>query len=423
MRHFFILGTNPVLSTAEIIALLDGRHFTVTEMYKQALIVDELPGYTLDAKALMSRLGGTIKIGTVVAENMEMHPQPLEELMLQHLSGRVMNEGNATFGFSVYSLESDKPANRAAQIAQRFRNVGMRIKRKMQEAGCATRWVAASSGPALTSVAVSKNLMLDYGAEFVMLTKGETMMVGKTTVVQPFEDFSTVDYGRPERDTVQGMLPPKLARILINLIHVSREITDVTLLDPFCGSGTVLTEALQMGFKELYGSDKNPAAVAATEKNIAWVKEKGLIKVDTSDVKLIASDARDLGKHIKPGALDAVVCELYLGPVRTGSESRGALQKRLDELTKLYYECLSAWKPLLKPDAPVVFAMPVYILGIEKHGINAKEFEKLGYRSESLLPGPVLNRLGVPETKNRGLLYGRNDQRVWREIIRLRCSG
>lgn len=423
MRHFFILGTNPVLSTAEIIALLDGRHFTVTEMYKQALIVDELPGYTLDAKALMARLGGTIKIGKIITEEMEMHPQPLEELMLKELSGRVMNEGNATFGFSVYSLESDKPANRAAQIAQRFRNVGMRIKRKMQEAGCSTRWVAASSGPALTSVAVGKNLMLDYGAEFVILTKGETMMVGKTTVIQPFEDFSTVDYGRPERDMVQGMLPPKLARILINLIHVSREITDVTLLDPFCGSGTILTEALQMGFKELFGSDKNPTAIASTEKNIAWVKEKGLIKVETNDVKLIASDARDLGKHIKPGTLDAIVCELYLGPVRTGSETRGALQKRLDELTKLYYECLSAWKPLLKPDAPVVFAMPVYILGIEKHGINVKEFERLGYRSESLLPGPVLNRLGVPETKNRGLLYGRNDQRVWREIVRLRCSG
>ncbi len=422
MRHFFILGTNPVLSTAEIIALLDSRHFTVTETYKQALIVDELSGHTLDTKALMSRLGGTVKIGTVIAEDVPVHPQPLEEIMLKQLNGRIINEKNATFGFSVYSLESDKPADHAVKIADRFRNVGMRIKRQMKDAGCSTRWVKVQTGAALTSVAVGKNQMIDYGAEFVLLTKGDTMLVGKTAVVQPFEEFSMVDYGRPERDMQQGMLPPKLARMLINLLQVSRELTEVTLLDPFCGSGTVLTEALQMGFPNLYGTDKNAAAVAGTEKNIAWVKEKGMIKVDTGNVKLIASDARDLGKHIAPGTLDGVACELYLGPVRTGTETRGALQKRLDELTKLYYECLSAWKPLLKPGAPVVFAMPVYILGIEKHGINAKEFEKLGFRSESLLPAPVLNRLGTPETKNHGLLYGRNDQRVWREIIRFRCS-
>src|SRR5260221_5650902 len=91
MRHFFILGTNPVLSTAEIIALLDGRHFTVTEMYKQAVIVDDLPGYFLDPKMLMSRLGGTVKIGTVLAENVPLKPESLEEIILQNLSDRVAN--------------------------------------------------------------------------------------------------------------------------------------------------------------------------------------------------------------------------------------------------------------------------------------------------------------------------------------------
>src|SRR5260221_4282437 len=107
MRHFFILGTNPVLSTAEIIALLDGRQFTVTEMYKQALIVDAMPGATLDAPALMRRLGGTIKIGTIVAEDLAVDEQALSEQMLQGLSHRVGDVGSATFGFSVYSLESE----------------------------------------------------------------------------------------------------------------------------------------------------------------------------------------------------------------------------------------------------------------------------------------------------------------------------
>ena len=135
MRHFFILGTNPVLSTAEIIALLDGRQFTVTEMYKQALIVDALPGFTLDAKALMGRLGGTIKIGTLIAENLPTTEKALEEATLAALSDRVANIGNATFGISIYSLESDKPSNKAAALAGKFRNVGMSVKRKLQARG------------------------------------------------------------------------------------------------------------------------------------------------------------------------------------------------------------------------------------------------------------------------------------------------
>lgn len=422
MRHFFILGTNPVLSTAEIIALLDGRQFTVTEMYKQALIVDALPGFTLDAKSLMARLGGTIKIGTLLAENVPVSASELVRIALEGLSDRVANVGNATFGYSVYSLESDKPSNKAAAVAMKFREVGMRVKRKLQDAGCAARWVKAQLGTALTSAAVGKNNMLADGAEFVVLAKGDTMLVGKTDVIQPFEEFSMVDYGRPERDTIQGMLPPKLARIMINLIHVSREITDVTLLDPFCGSGTVLTEALQMGFRELFGSDKNPAAVLATQKNVDWLKEKKLVPDGNTHVEVFAADARNLGQRIKPKSLDAIVTEPYLGPNRTGNERRGELQKTLNDLTKLYYEALSSWRAVLKPGAPVVMAMPVYITGNEKHGISAREFEPLGYRTEALLPGPILSRLGVPETKNHGLLYGRNDQRVWREIVRLRVA-
>jgi tRNA G10 N-methylase Trm11 len=422
MRYFFILGTNPVLSTAEIIALLDGRQFTVTEMYKQAVIVDALPGYTLDPKALMGRLGGTIKIGTVLAEGLAQNADTLEQHVLQGLSERVANVGNATYGISVYSLESEKPSSKAAVLNGKFRDVGMRVKRKLKEAGCAARWVKAQVGTALTSAAVGKNNMLNDGAEFVVLAKADTMIFGRTDVIQPFEEFSMVDYGRPERDTVQGMLPPKLARIMINLIHVSREVTSISLLDPFCGSGTVITEALQMGFRELYGSDLNKDAVYATQKNVDWLKEKGLVSGDTNHVALFASDARNVGQNIKPQTLDAIVTEPYLGPNRTGYERRGELQKRLSELTRLYYESLSAWRPLLKPGAPIVMAMPVYILGNEKHGIITREFSNLGYRTEALLPSPILSRLGVPETKNHGLLYGRNEQRVWREIVRFRLG-
>jgi len=223
---------------------------------------------------------------------------------------------------------------------------------------------------------------------------------------------------------VQGMLPPKLARIMINLIHVSRETTDVRLLDPFCGSGTVLSEALRMGFVDLVGSDKNPEAVAATQKNLVWIAERWPEAMPVGAVQeVIVSEAREIGTKLGAKSIDAIVAELYLGAPKRGSEKRGDLQRELGDLQKMYREALANWRHCLKPGSPLVLAFPVYIYGPEKHGINVKEFEALGLRAEALLPSPMLARLGVRETKNRGLMYGRNDQRVWREIVRLRYEG
>ena len=412
MRYFFILGTNAVLSTAEISALLDSRDFTVAEMGKQAMIVDGAPGKTLDASAFMNRLGGTIKIGEITAEEMPIDP----ELLAEHMIERLANRRSVTFGLSVYSLDGEAPENKAGVIAGRFKNVGMQVKRGLKEAGCGARWVKAQTGPTLTSVAVSKNKMLEEGGEFVVLAKKDVMYVGKTIVVQPFEEFSLVDYGRPERDTLQGMLPPKLSRIMINLANTAG---DATLLDPFCGSGTILTEALQMGFDKIFGSDKNPKAVEATKKNIDWLKEKKLVSAE-KNTEVFVADARSIGQQIKDQSIDAIVSEPFLGPPRTGKEKRGDIQKTLHELSRLYYESLSSWKRILKPGAAVVLALPVYILGTEKHGMSTKEFERIGFKTEPLLPAPITSRLGAQETKNHGLLYGRKNQLVWREIVRLR---
>ncbi len=410
MRHFFILGANPALSAAEIVAMLDGNKFTVTEISSQAMIVDAAAGATLDAAGLMRRLGGTIKIGTIVAEDLPLHPGVFTERMTEILENKTRS-GRIAFGLSVYALDAG-PA-----VAGKLKNVGMEVKRVLKENGIASRWVKPQTGAALTSVVVGKNKLIEDGAEFVALVKGDAAMLATTDVVQPFEEFSAVDYGRPERDLIQGMLPPKVARIMLNLAKKSGG----AIMDPFCGSGTILTEALQLGFTEIYGSDKNPAAIESTKKNIAWVQKRGFAPTDVA-AHLAVADSRNLNEKVPKNSIDAVVTEPFLGPPRTGRETRGALQRTLAELSRLYYESLSSWRPLLKSDAPIVMALPMYVIGAEKHGIQASDFEKLGFKTEPLLSASILSRLGARETKNHGLLYGREGQHVWREIVRLRLT-
>jgi tRNA G10 N-methylase Trm11 len=415
MRYFFILGSNPALSAAELLPLIQGNRYTISEIYKHALVTDSKD--KIDLEILMSRMGGMVKTGELEEEDFELSEDLIEEKALKRLVEKASADTRITFGFSVYSLERNKPASRAAAISGKLKKVGMELKRQLKERGVASRMVRPKTGHAISSVSVTKNKMIEEGYEFIILTKGDRMMFGSTTIVQPFEAFSKVDYGRPSRDAVQGMLPPKLARMMINIADFSIR---TPLLDPFCGSGTVLTEALQLGYRHVHGSDSNPDAVKGTKENIDWVLKRGSSGMGAAVLNLFESDARKVGEQIEPDSLGGIVTEPYLGPPRTGHERRSQLQKTLHALTELYRECLQVWHPLLKKDAPVVMALPVYIMGLEKHGTTIKDFEELGYRTENLLPSVLLSRMGVKATKNGGLLYGRNVQRVWREIVKLR---
>ena len=92
---------------------------------------------------------------------------------------------------------------------------------------------------------------------------GQQFSLAQTEAVQPFEQFSARDFGRPGRDDLSGMLPPKLAIIMINLAQTP---LNSILLDPFCGSGTILSEAVLLGYTNLIGTDISEKAIADSKK-------------------------------------------------------------------------------------------------------------------------------------------------------------
>jgi len=407
MDRFYVLGSNPALSTAEIAAVLGPGDFSVSRASEQVLVSE---GAGPDSVSLMKRLGGTIKIGRLLPEEIEASAEALAELMYRHLSASARPSQRLTFGYSVYSLRSS-----ARAAAALLKNAGMEAKSRLKEAGIASRWVKAQDGPSLSSVVVTKNKLVEEGAEFVVLAAPDRLLVGVTEAVQPFEEFSRQDFGRPSRDTLQGMLPPKVARMMINL---SGAPLSGKLIDPFCGSGTVLTEAMQLGYAAVIGSDKNPAAVKSTGENIRWLA--GRRPELTTKAEAFVADARNLAERLPPDCIDAVITEPYLGPPRRGKETRGELQKTLSELANLYREALTSWRRQLKTGGRVVMILPTFVIGKEKHGLSLSDIAKNGYAVEPLLDASLLSKLGAKSTRNGGLLYGRPDQLVWREIVRLR---
>lgn len=398
--YAFIPGTHPALSLAELRALNVGKPSIITPAY----FVFET-GSELDATALQYRLGGTIKIVSIIETT---DADSIETVFdINHLLSVyfAQSEEKILFGVSAYG---EVPRNLLAKL----RRAGFEAKKNLGAAEYSARFLFDPTGIVKTA-AVEKSHLIDRGAEIVVLVDGEKLHVGKTLTLQDFESYSERDYGRPVRDTKSGTLPPKLAQIMINLTaqHLS-----TTLLDPFCGSGTVLQEAIRMGYTNVIGSDLSDKAVNDSQMNLTWYKKTYGVK---TSVKLFQKDVREIAKELHEESVDAVVAETYLGPPQTRLPDAKRLAVIIDDLTSLYREALRSLDHVVKKDGVIILAIPYFRL---KHGPVFIPIQRIaasaGWKTQSPL---AKDELAMYQTfPERGLLYARSDQLVGREIVILR---
>jgi len=289
MKYFFQLGANPTLSTAEITSVFSCAKNL--EIINKDILLLEIEK-EINAE-IIKKLGGTIKIGKILKVSSRNNLLKTTKEILDP------KEGKFHFGFSFFGKGQFNT-----------KKLGMEIKKYLREKNISCRFVV-SREKTLSSVVVEQNKLLKNGIEIVLVEDKNQILVGQTLAVQPFKELSKRDYGRPARDDQSGMLPPKLAQIMINL---SRAKNNEALLDPFCGSGTVLSEAILMGCKNLIGSDISEKATEDTKQNLTWIKERYDIR-DTR-YEIYNKSTVELSKFIKLNSVDSIVTEPYLGPQR-----------------------------------------------------------------------------------------------------------
>lgn len=404
MKYAFVLGREPALSTAELIARLRassvGFEPKNSVFSREILIADVAEPLTAD---FFHALGGSIKMAEVLGASERLESDLFN--VLNSLGG-----ASVDFGLSLYSLET--PPNRTYHSLERgLKPMALELKKKLKENGRAVRAVIPDE-TALSSVQVEKNKLTSKGAELLILVGGGTVFIAKTIAVQAFEEFSARDFGRPGRDAKSGMLPPKLARMMINLSGAPK---DQPLLDPFCGSGTILSEAALLGYADLTGSDISERAVQDTRTNFDWTMKRAGAGIRFS---VFQSDVKFLPEKLKPASVAAVVTEPFLGPPLTGKESDQKIHFVFLELMGLYRRAFAAFAKILKPGGAVVFIFPFFD---NKHVNILRELEELGFYAEGLLPGKAVEALGAKSST--GLSYKRENQRVGRDIFKFRFKG
>lgn len=400
MKYFFVLGSNKTLSIAELTAVLPSNaefEFPASDI---AVVNLEKP---LDVGKLIKKLGGTIKIGQI-EKTVNRYIDQTDKIIKMLKPG----PGKFKYGFSYYG-----PGKFNSKI------LAMKIKNHLRENSVSCRWVT-SKERTLSSVVVEQNKLTGPGLEIVLIANAKNLHIGKTLAVQPFKELSYRDYGRPERDDKSGMIPPKLAQIMINLALSSSpcegESRGGVILDPFCGSGTILAEALLIGHKNIIGSDKSNKAVNDTRKNLKWIQNKFEIPSKTAlqnggqaKFEIHNLGATELTKIIKPNSIDTIVTEPYLGPQR----EKINIKQTITELNKLYSDALKEFKKVLLSDGRIIMIWPIFNKNIFLNpDIN-------GFKIINPIPEYLQKNKPIKLTGRNTIIYGREGQRVWREIVLL----
>jgi tRNA G10 N-methylase Trm11 len=187
--------------------------------------------------------------------------------------------------------------------------------------------------------------------------------------------------------------------MMINLAGI--EPHGASVLDPFCGSGTVLMEAALMGCEPITGSDFSEKAIRDSRKNIAWLQShfRGISEGVKAPVKLLVSSATDL-PAMQPMTVDLLITEVFLGSPRVKAVDPQEIRRLESELLPLYRESFKSLARVLKPTSRAVVAFPAYKTKMGKwHRLPLKPLlEHVGYKIIDIY------------------LYYREDQLVARDI-------
>lgn len=440
MQYAFVLGRVYTLSVAELIALLEkpdpqlnltGEPIKILEASEEVLVIETTAA--LNVEKLQRKLGGVIKILQVVDVIKKREQDSINFALKHYFKPSLLKKtffkdykGKSQFGISIYLLDmalAERPARPEPGQKPNFnspfgepKRIGMMIKKSLTEGGQSIRLVLPEfNSLALASVVVTKNLLLQKGAEISILAAKDRLYTAKTLSVQDFEDYGRRDYQRPIRDEQQGMIPPKVAQIMLNL---SGAKTGQTVLDPFCGIGTVIQEGLLLGFR-MVGSDINKAAIRGSEQNLEWFRNR--YKIAPGKYGLEISDVRAIGELISKSQqnISAVVTEGTLGPMYGSYPKQSEIEANFKDLKKLYIDSFKEFSKFLPSGGRVIMCIPAYKKGrYEYEKMPNLDFaQELGYNSEALIPSSVTKKLKFLKlTDRQTAIYDRKDQIVAREI-------
>lgn len=427
MTYLAILGRQPSLGLAELERVFSGK--SVKPVCNEAALID-------CDNLNIQRFGGILKSGQVIINLDTSDWRQVSDQIIRRFTSKWSGyTGKITLGISAYNFVIS---------AREVQKIGITLKQRLKKSNVSMRLIP-NTDPALTTATSHHNKLglADNKVELIIVrTTDNKAIVALSTGSQNITAYAKRDQARPKRDAFVGMLPPKLAQIMINLAtgqmvdgkwymvngrepisennttkdtppgtklqplpNTKYQLPSTTpnpvILDPFCGTGVILQEAALMGFS-VYGTDLSEKMVQYCDDNLNWLADTHHIKFD---YYLDKGDAMTT-KWRQP--IDAVVCESYLGQPFSAPPSPAKLTEVVENCNHIITEFLRNLRDQIEPGTPVCIAIPAWRdkSGNFTHLPIVSNVARYGYK-----PHEFMN------VSQNDMLYFRADQVVARELL------
>ena len=315
------------LSILEACTLL-GRNVQRAESPTERVCV--IRGSRLDPKRI-AELAGTHKCAPLAArpDSPSGDLAPLVGLVASYLDDK------SNLSLSGYGLAGDDYEDLVRSLLDGLREAGLRKVRLLRPKGDELLSEQVVSREALDVVA------FPYHAGFGL---GPTVWVPDSASMKQRGTMKPV----PHPDIAMS---PRLARTLVNLADLR---PGQTILDPFCGSGTILIEARAKSLRCL-GLDSRAARVQQARENLQW--SAGGVSDWGYDIR--KGDAREASRLLRGTRVDAVVTEPLLLPKLDARPRTSTAEAMVGEAADVYNDALASMADSIGPDGRIVVVVPV----------------------------------------------------------------
>lgn len=320
IKYFFILGRNPELSKAELYSYLEARQEKFSEVFaEENFLVIELDK---DIVFSIQDFGGIIKLGKIAKEGeikeIEKYLEKEELIPSDKFTYSVIGNGEEGILIQKFKDERKKAVIRHGKKGIKMEN---------------------------------GEILFLPNAEFEIFfhapEDSKIFYLGIAEQDYSYEDVKIRDMKKPVRRE-ELAISPRLAKILINLSQVKK---GELLLDPFCGVGGILQEAVIMGI-ECYGIDMDKKAVESARKNMQWMEKTYKIR---SSCKLEVGDA----KFMKNIQCDGIATEPSLAEHMKWKMPEEKIREFMFNFEKFMIAILIRMRQIKKSGAKIAITLPI----------------------------------------------------------------
>lgn len=394
-RFLLVLGSNWHLSLAEIDLLLRNPPFKgrVIDYSANIAIIEIEEGlspetYVNDLELLQFNLGGTLKIALIldfidiskiksafpeyVVSYKKIKPfrtsiyEKLNQL-LPNIYPKIKNE-KIFFANSIYPNLYTDDYYKTVLIKHFLPFLNENISSMLKEKGAIKtifykypekNIATGNLNPLFPHHVIRYNLLEKNRAEIIFGFTEEGCYIARTFTVTNPNFQKKIDEKRPFT-SFERSIPPKFAKIMLNFLNLYENKESKRILDPFCGSGTLLIFAYINGF-EIYGGDIENKYVEHTIKNLKWVsKVLEEVEIPKFRERIKKIDVSDLSTVFQQSFFDGICTEPVFGPFYKRKPNFKDAENLMEtKIRPIFEELMKMSYKILKPGRRLCLTSPV----------------------------------------------------------------